>query len=467
MPAQRRDGAYYALSRLESLKASITVTAEHMSARRIELEKHIQTDMESAREVHGALGKSRGGLAEYINESRLCLLELEEHTLAGYAGAISSQLASFNLMTRDYTALVRAVNAFSSRLPGHDTVNAAVIGRLMNTVKLGYYPTDMENIEHILRGISFPQGVVTNLLDPCCGEGKALKKLAVGNNCMTYGAELNESRAEAAQNELHRVAFGSYFHCRMSNESFHLLFLNPPYLSVTTEHGRTRDEKRFLAESYRRLMYGGLLVYIIPYYRLTSDICRILCDNFTDIEVHRFTDKVFERFKQIAVTGIRVKRADGSKQAAALSETAYSPESIPRITELSAGRYALPNISNTVQLFKGSVFNELELARQLKTSKSLNDMLSKPERETGKRRPPLPFSFAQLGLIGGSGLINGLIDCDTPHIVKGRIVKDSKTVSEGNYGKNGKLISTEITETISNRMIFNILTPEGFLLRLQ
>ena len=73
--------------------------------------------------------------------------------------------------------------------------NAAVIGRLMNNVKMGYYPTDPDNISLILRGIRFPEGVTTNLLDPCCGCGKALRQLAQGNNCYAYGMELDESRA--------------------------------------------------------------------------------------------------------------------------------------------------------------------------------------------------------------------------------------------------------------------------------
>ena len=67
-----------------------------------------------------------------------------------------------------------------------------------------------------------------------------------------------------------------------------------------------------------------------------------------------------------------------------------------------------------------------------------------------------------IGLIGGSGLINGLMECDYPHIIKGRIIKEKHTITDENRGPNGRLISTEIRETISNRMIFNILTPSGF-----
>ena len=38
--------------------------------------------------------------------------------------------------------------------------NAAVVGRLMNNIKLGYYPTDPDNISLMLRAIRFPDGVM-------------------------------------------------------------------------------------------------------------------------------------------------------------------------------------------------------------------------------------------------------------------------------------------------------------------
>ncbi|MFR1477507.1 MAG: hypothetical protein ACLSB9_18445 [Hydrogeniiclostridium mannosilyticum] len=86
--------------------------------------------------------------------------------------------------------------------------------------------------------------------------------------------------------------------------------------------------------------------------------------------------------------------------------------------------------------------------------------MPKPADSEIKRRPCPVYRTG--GLIGGSGLINGLMECDYPHIVKGRIIKEKHTVTDENRGPHGRLISTEIRETISNRMIFNILTPSGF-----
>ncbi|MDR1329778.1 MAG: class I SAM-dependent methyltransferase, partial [Oscillospiraceae bacterium] len=227
------DTKLYALETLGSIKNELIYLAEQASARRAELYKYLSSDKEYARDIHSALQNALNEIQNRVNEARLCLLELGEPAAATAAGKLASSLNTFNPLTRDYTPFRKAVTAFAESLPSRETVSAAVIGRMMGYVRMGYYPTDEANLEHILRGISFPDGVVTNLLDPCCGEGRALKKLAVGNNCMTYGAELDEARAEKAQTELHRVAFGDYFRSHMSRDAFHLLFLNPPYLAVT------------------------------------------------------------------------------------------------------------------------------------------------------------------------------------------------------------------------------------------
>jgi hypothetical protein len=275
--------------------------------------------------------------------------------------------------------------------------------------------------------------------------------------------ELDEHRAGEAMTRLHRVGVGSFFHSRISNEAFHAMLLNPPYLSVMNETGgKTRHEKRFLADSIGHLMPGGLLIYIIPYYRLTADVCRILCDNFTDISVWKFTDKEFKRFKQIAVMGLRKKRQDDKEGAAALEKSALNPAEIPCITQLEEKRYALPQVSLSVSLFKGAKFNEKELERQLKNSDSFKKLLSKSELDNAEKRPLLPLSIGQVGLIGGSGMINGLIECESPHIIKGRVIKVKRTETEEKYSSRGEHMSTEIRETVSNKMIFNILTPEGF-----
>ena len=70
-----------------------------------------------------------------------------------------------------------------------------------------------------------------------------------------------------------------------------------------------------------------------------------------------------------------------------------------------------------------------------------------------EKRPLLPLNIGQVGLIGGSGLINGYVDCEEPHVIKGRVIKEVKRYRDTEQGT--------LTETRVNRMLFNILTPEG------
>ena len=453
----------YALDQLTQLQSQIMQSAQGMVVQRARIEKYRQSNLTAARDTYTELERIRAHLVERLTASQLFLLEMEEYPLASAADQLRRGLAGFQLMSTGYKPVYEALAKFTASFPTGQKTNAAIVGRLMNNIKLGYYPTDPDNISLLLRGIHFPEGVTTNLFDPCCGCGKALRQLAQGNNCYAYGVELDESRAEEAQTRLHRVGFGSFFHSRISHEAFHLLFLNPPYLSVINESGgRSRHEKRFLIESIPTLMYGGLLIYVIPYYRLTPDICRVLVDNFDGLTVWRFTDSEFKKFKQVAVLGIRKKRDTELQDTLWLEQLACSPAGIPLLTQLPESRYALPAQPMTVNTFKGERFNQKELEQQLRKSDSFAQMMARSELDSGVKHPLLPLSISQIGLIGGSGMINGLIECDTPHIIKGRIVKVVRTESEEKFSARGNHMGSEIRETITNKMIFNVLTPNGF-----
>ena len=453
----------YALERLRGLQSEVPRLTQAMVLCRARVERHRNTDLAAARDDYNDLQSARKQLAGALGEAQLLLMEAEEYTLAANAGQLKEGLLGFNLLSNTYRPVYDALNSFAAQLPVDGTTNARVVGRLMNNIKLGYYPTDPENIELILRGIQFPEGVTTNLLDPCCGCGKALRQIADGNNCYTYGMELDSARADEAQTRLHRVGFGSFFFSQVSANAFHLLFLNPPYLSVLNESGgRARHEKRFLIESLGALTLGGLLVYVIPYYRLTPDICRVLVDNFENLGAWRFTDAEFKKFKQVAILGTRKRRDTEPQDTRWLEWFAVHPDSIPCLTELPEGRYPLPDRPLEVKTFRGEKFNEKELERQLSRSDSFQRMMARSELDGGVKRPLLPLSISQIGLIGGSGMINGLIECDTPHVIKGRIVKVTRNETEEHCSASGKHLSTELHETITNKMIFNILTSNGF-----
>ena len=100
----------------------------------------------------------------------------------------------------------------------------------------------------------------------------------------------------------------------------------------------------------------------------------------------------------------------------------------------------------------------MELAVQLKKSKSIDRLFENRALDNRPRQPLLPLNVSQIGLVGASGMMNGLVECDTPHVIKGRIVKETKT-KIGEENACGKM---EIREITSNKLVFNILTPQGY-----
>lgn len=445
---------FYALDKFEELERMLAGINEAMPIKRKAIDIYMQKGQsQRAKDTFLELEEVKKKLLDTVMNLSLLFSECDMQTNADFANRLYASVKQFNLMTPDYTKLMDAITSVKGNIPKNEKVNAKVVGHLMNEIRMGYYPTDSEHVRMIKAGLVFPECTV-NLFDPCCGEGFALNMLAAGTNSDTFGIELDENRRTEAEKRINHVGFGSYFYSRIGTEVFHCIFLNPPYLNQIGKDGvKTRSEKRFLVESLHHLMPDGVMVYIIPYYRLTFDICRVLCDNFRNISVYRFLDDEFSKFSQIAVLGIKKERSDGEDEAEILSQYATHKERIPLITELKPESYPLPDIPKEVDLFRGAEFNLGELKRQLEQSKSIDMLFEKSRLEQMVHRPLMPLNLGQIGLIGGSGLINGYVDCDEPHVIKGRIIKEVKSRENGDLGT--------LTETRVNKMIFNVLTPEG------
>ena len=457
------DERHYCLESLYSSRNTLLAITEQLPKLRdgYDADKDGDKGLDCLSRLHKSVKKLHDEFAAIIqalNESEY------DADLVRTAQQMSAALRKFRWLSENqsYDKVCGALTAFAQSFPQPDSINTAKLARLMNRVKMGYFPTDLTHVRQIKSAITFPKSRV-NILDPCCGCGLALQAFAEDENAATYGVELDRFRAEKAEKVLGRVGYGSFFHSRMNNRVFHSVFLNPPYLSVIQKGGSQRAERSFLLDVMRYLMLGGLLVYIIPFYRLDESICRILAENFSGLQMYRFQESEFKKYRQVVVFGTLKEREnerteDEIKAANALFSLSLTPENIPEITELQAGMFALPDKDITVKLFKGAEFNVNELAHQLKASDSIKFVFDSSKLDTMHRNPLLPLKVGQIGLIGGSGLMNGLVECDTPHLIKGRVVKQ-KTVETTEDWQNS---TDEIREVTSNRMVFNVLTPFGF-----
>ncbi len=447
---------YYVLDRFADLDSSLKSITEALPIKRRAIEEYSQRNkVQRAKDTYADLIELKVKLLNLIRDLRLLFSEAEITDGAYFANNLYGAVKGFNVMTPDYTKFMSALSALAEYIPHTEKANSKVIGHLMNNVKMGYYPTDLNHVSLIKASLKFPD-ICVNLFDPCCGEGYSLELLGTDMNCVTFGTEIDESRGREAEKRLDRVGFGSYFQSTISHDAFHALFINPPYLNTVNANGsKARSEKRFLVDGIHNLMQKGVLMYIIPYYRLTIDICRILCNNFENISVYRFMDDEFAKYKQVLVMGVKKNRDERNEQAEILSQYAMMPEKIPSITTLQHESYELPDVAKSVDLFKGAQFNLGELQRQLAKSKSINILFEKSKIDAIEKRPLLPLNVGQLGLIGGSGYINGYMDCENPHVIKGRVIKEISVKEDEE--------AMTVTETRRNRMLFNVLTPDGLM----
>ncbi len=218
------------------------------------------------------------------------------------------------------------------------------MARLESESKGGFYPTPVEEMEHIIKRIVPEQeGEPIHFIDPCCGEGNAAKQFGDSiPEAITHGIELEKSRANKAESKLNHVLKCGYEEARMSHQAFSVMYLNPPFAQVKGE----RLEVKFLRDlTQDYLAPGGILALNIPQYVL-RDVAKILANRFVDLKVWRFTDENnnYNHFKQVVVFGKRRQKGLRSSK-----EREYQQSIEKELYNLSfLGKDALPALDTSV-----------------------------------------------------------------------------------------------------------------------
>ncbi len=299
--------------------------------------------------------------------------------------------------------------------------------RLAGRIKMAFYPTPLSVLERIKTFIVCPENHPINALDPCCGEGLAVKNLFEGFNCTTYGIELDGHRAAEAKGNLDQVLLCSYTEARISNGCFSVLFLNPPYDEETLNDGITtsseRKEKIFLKDTIRYLQPGGLLIYIIPQSRLDPSIAKILSYRFEQFNIYRFHGEEYHAFKQIIVFGVK-KSKPGIDENNRMALTKLRDSELPEIPFLHEPCYSLPQ-AGTVTRFRSTVINIDELEHEAPASPLWTRLKELARGDVmRKERPPLPRHQGHIALMLATGCLDGVVgEGNDRHVVKGRVHK--------------------------------------------
>ncbi|AFM26064.1 DUF6094 domain-containing protein [Desulfomonile tiedjei] len=305
--------------------------------------------------------------------------------------------------------------------------------RTAGRMKMGYYPTPPGVVEQIRKCFSFPREPFT-ALDPCCGEGIALEQLASGSHAVTYGVELDEHRAGAAQDRIQNVLKCGIEETRIAHQSCSLLFLNPPYDEATCEEDADtkteRQEKAFLRMTVPYLVPGGVLVYIIPQTRLSAGIARLLASRFEDIKVFCFPDPEYDDFRQVVVMGVR-KTGNSLDEGLALNLQNVPNRKLKPLPETDTAQYSVPP-AGPLKLFRSTVIDPEELAKQMDQSPLWRRFYAMTTQSALKLpRPPLPLHSGHLGLLLAAGKLDGVVgEGADRHVVKGKVTKVVSRVEE-------------------------------------
>ena len=314
--------------------------------------------------------------------------------------------------------------------------------RLAAMAKGGYYPTPERVMDLVADLIHTPTGYyyrdreTLRILDPCCGAGDALHRLAErldrpnAISIETYGVELHRDRAEEAERRLDRVLAVDLFSTSIANGAFGMLVLNPPY-DWDSESKRT--EHSFLTQTTRYLAESGLLVFIVPRQRLATS-ARYLSTHYGRMRCWSFPVPERELFDQVVLMGYR--KADPVPDAAAESMVMEWALGEPETLR----SYPYPDYTSATTasgdiLFATRTVDPIAAAAEARrsglwASTEITDSLW-PARDN-RTRPLMPLRKGHMAMLVAAGFLDNLVlESEGRRIlVKGRTSKEMVMVED-------------------------------------
>ena len=314
--------------------------------------------------------------------------------------------------------------------------------RLAAQSKGGYYPTPERVVDLIADLIHTPTGYyyrdreTLRILDPCCGAGDALQRLAERLDrpnaipIETYGVELHRDRAEEAEKRLHHTLSSDMFATSIANGAFGLALINPPY---DWDSEDKRVEHSFLTHCTRYLAESGLLVFIVPRQRLSYS-ARYLSTHYGRMRCWAFPVPEREMFDQVVLCGYR--KADPVPDAAAESMVMewslgepeplrsypypeYTPATSPSGDILFATRIVDP-VAAAAEARRSGLWANTEITDSLWPAKD------------NRTRPLMPLRRGHMAMLVAAGFLDNLVlESEGKRIlVKGRTSKEMVMVED-------------------------------------
>jgi hypothetical protein len=328
--------------------------------------------------------------------------------------------------------------------------------RLEGQKKGGFFPASNELVGEVCKLLTTPS--TFSLLDPCCGEGEALKTLAYATGCPeVYGIELEDHRAVKAQALCGDGVLGpaSFFDTRITRDTFGLAWVNPPFDDEAG--GGQRVELNFLVRATDYIAPGGVLCFVVPETQVggtwkSRELTQFFVERYENGVIVLPRDK-HRPYREVVCIGTKRKRPiDWAKTGCA----------VPPMVRIEAvtQRWAVP-VTGAPRQFVKIGYTDKELLEAV--ARSPHWRLTQEPQQIPPARPPLPISKGHIALLLASGECDGVVrpEGEEPHLVKGTAMKVKKepevTVDEDDNG-NTKTITT-IKEEI--KLVIRAVTQSG------
>lgn len=284
------------------------------------------------------------------------------------------------------------------------------MARYTSQQKMGFYPFPPQLVPAVAEYLTAPDPENTMFVDPCAGEGEALKQLGetLGVTHL-YANELDESRADVCRSlGFTAVACGDAISELKANENhFSLLYLNPVYDFEGEGEGRT--EWKFL-RTLRFLQNDGVLVYVVPLSVLQrKDFVEKLPLRLKDITVCRFPDAEFASFGQAVLFA---RRRVGRVQAEFENyRRQIDNPSILGDGQLPAfGRYIVPPVAKPRMTYFRSENCDAHTLRLLARTPTVRKILGHglSAAEITDKPPLTPFRPGHKAMMLATGALDGV-----------------------------------------------------------
>lgn len=239
---------------------------------------------------------------------------------------------------------------------------------------------------------------------------------------------------------------------RMSNRVFDIGIYFPDTKTLFTD-SQVSCASMQIARVIHGIQMNGLFIGILPIYKIYGEIRKNLLRHLKDIHIC-----IIDKDHSLCViTGVKTT-----------SSPIYDKDSVSRIDEATSklSEYenteyttcALPDTFKNVEEFRGTK-PSVSIIEKLQKDTTLCDKFIEKQYEThsiSDRKPMLPFTSGQLGLVLVSGKLDGIINEDNghAHIVKGMAVKQVIENKDAH------------TQTVTNKVVISIFKPDGNFKRL-